>query len=88
MGAGLSITAKTVMLAAVAMLAVPGAPEASAEAKRGSPETGPLIMSGTMVPPMQASRVRAKVQKQVDRCVPAPVKRRPLLSLRSLRLHR
>jgi hypothetical protein len=75
------MTARTVLLAVAAALVVAGAPDASAGPLRGSSETGPLIMSGTMVPPTQARRARA----QDDKCVPVTVKRRPLMSLLSPR---
>ena len=74
------MTVRTVLFAVAAMLVVAGAPDASAAPKRSSSETGPLIMSGTMVPPTQARRARARA----DTCVPVTVKRRPL-SLLSLR---
>ena len=75
------MTARAVLFAVAATLVIANAPEASAGPKRGSSETGPLIMSGTMVPPTQARRVRA----QANKCVPVTVKRRPLVSLLSLR---
>ncbi len=71
---------RIVLYATAATLVIAGAPDASAGPRRGSSETGPLIMSGTMVPPAQARRARAKV----DICVPVTIKRRPL-SLLSLR---
>jgi hypothetical protein len=73
--------ARTVLFAMAATLVIAGAPDASAGPKRGSLETGPLIMSGTMVPPTQARRARA----QANKCVPVTVKRRPLVSLLSAR---
>ena len=81
MGAGLSMTPRTVLFTVAATLVIAVAPDASAGPKRASSETGPLIMSGTMVPPMQARRARA----QANKCVPVTVKRRPLVSLLSLR---
>jgi hypothetical protein len=69
---------RIVLCGAVATLVVAGAPDASAAQKRTSSETGPLIMSGTMVPPTQARRARV----QANKCVPVTVKRWPLLSLR------
>lgn len=71
---------RIVWCAAAVTLVIAGAPDASAGPRRASSETGPLIMSGTMVPPAQSRRARAKA----DRCVPVTVKRRPL-SLLSLR---
>jgi hypothetical protein len=56
-------------------------PPAEAQGKRGHSETGPLIMSGTMAPPQMSRRARA----QANKCVPVTVKRRPLVSLLSLR---
>jgi hypothetical protein len=70
---------RTALLAMAATLLMAGTPDASAGQKRGSSETGPLIMSGTMVPPQMARRSRA-----ADLCKPVTVKRRPL-SLLSLR---
>jgi len=63
---------------AVAILALAAAPEATAKSKRS--ETGPLIMSGTMVPPTQARRAR----RTADICTPVTVKR-SRLSLLPLR---
>jgi hypothetical protein len=63
--------ARTVLFAVAATLVVAGAPEASAGPKRAWSETGPLIMSGTMVPPTQARRARV----QANKCVPVTVKR-------------
>ncbi|MBX9845331.1 MAG: hypothetical protein K2Z80_26315 [Xanthobacteraceae bacterium] len=71
---------RIVWCAAAVTLVIAGAPDASAGPRRASSETGPLIMSGTMVPPAQSRRARAKA----DICVPVTVKRRPL-SLLSLR---
>jgi hypothetical protein len=76
---------RIVLCAAAATLAIASAPDASAAPKRASSETGPLIMSGTMVPPAQARRARMQAGKQADKCVPVTVKRRPLVSLLSLR---
>jgi hypothetical protein len=73
--------ARTVLFAVAATLVVVGARDASAAPKHVSSETGPLIMSGTMVPPTQARRARARA----DKCVPVTIKRRPLVSLLSLR---
>jgi len=64
---------------AAALLTLAASP-AGARELRGS-ETGPLIMSGTMVPPTQTRRVRAQAN---NKCVPVTVKRQPL-SLLSLR---
>jgi hypothetical protein len=78
--------ARTVLFAVAATLVFARAPDASAGPKRAASETGPLIMSGTMVPPVQqARRARAQVYKQADKCVPVAVKRRPLVSLLSTR---
>jgi hypothetical protein len=77
--------ARSALFAMAAALAFAGAPDASAAPKRAYSETGPLIMSGTMVPPVQARRVRAKATKQANTCVPVTVKRRPLVSLLSPR---
>jgi hypothetical protein len=76
--------ARTALFVMLATLVFAGAPDASAGPKRASSETGPLIMSGTMVPPVQASRARAQSNKQASKCVPVTVKRRSL-SLLSLR---
>lgn len=65
---------RMVLCAAAATLVIAGAPDASAGPRRASSETGPLIMSGTMAPPMQARRARV----QANTCVPVTVKRRPL----------
>jgi hypothetical protein len=71
--------AKSVALVAVvSALAVTSA--AQADSKRTSSETGPLIMSGTMVPPSMSRGSRAP-----DLCRPVTVKRRPLMSLLSVR---
>jgi hypothetical protein len=67
------------LFAVAAMLIFAGAPDASAGPRRAASETGPLIMSGTMVPPTQARRARA----QANKCVPVTIKRRPLVSLLS-----
>jgi hypothetical protein len=68
---------RTVVLAAA--LSAFAVPTAEAREKRVS-ETGPLIMSGTMVPPAQTRRARVTA----DKCTPVTTKRRPL-SLLSLR---
>jgi len=71
--------AKSVALVAVvSALAVTSA--AHAKSKRTSSETGPLIMSGTMVPASMSRGSRAP-----DLCRPVTVKRRPLISLLSVR---
>jgi hypothetical protein len=62
---------RTVMLAAA--LSAFAAPTADAREKRVS-ETGPLMMSGTMVPPAQTRRARVAA----DKCTPVTIKRRPL----------
>lgn len=80
----MSMRARTALFAMVAMVLLAGAPDASAGPRRASSETGPLIMSGTMVPPVQAGRARAQSNRQADKCVPVTVKRRAL-SLLSLR---
>ena len=77
--------ARTVLLAMAVTLVFAGAPDASAGPRRAASETGPLIMSGTMVPPAQAGRARAQNNKQANKCVPVTLKRRPLVSLLSLR---
>jgi hypothetical protein len=76
--------ARAVLFAVAATLVIAAVPDASAGPKRGS-ETGPLIVSGTMVPPTQARRARAQSNKQANKCVPVTLKRRPLVSLLSLR---
>ena len=78
----MSMMARTVLFAIAATLVVAGAPDSSAGPKRGSSETGPLIMSGTMVPPVQQTH---RARAQANKCVPVTVKRRPLISLLSLR---
>jgi hypothetical protein len=56
------------------------APPAHAKSKRASSETGPLIMSGTMVPPSMSRGSRAP-----EICRPVTIKRRPLMSPLSAR---
>jgi len=68
---------RTVVLAAA--LSAFGVPTADAREKRVS-ETGPLIMSSTMVPPAQTRRARVAA----DKCTPVTIKPPPL-SLLSLR---
>ena len=75
------MTVRIGMFAIAAALVIAGTPDASAGGKRASSETGPLIMSGTMVPPTQARRARA----QANKCVPVTIKRWPLMLLLSLR---
>ena len=67
--------ARAIMLAGVAIVALVGPAEAASRHKRAYSETGPLIMSGTMVPPAMARRSRAPAV-----CRPVTVKRRPMLS--------
>jgi hypothetical protein len=55
------------LFAMAAALTFAGAPDALAGPRRAYSETGPLIMSGTMVPPVQARRVHAKAIKQPTR---------------------
>ena len=71
--------AKSVALVAVvSALAVTSA--AHAKSKRTSSETGPLIMSGTMVPASMAPRSRAP-----EVCRPVTIKRQSLMPLLSAR---
>ena len=65
-------------VAVVSALAVTS--PAYAKSKRASSETGPLIMSGTMVPPSMARGPRVP-----EICRPVTMKRRPLMSLLSAR---
>jgi hypothetical protein len=46
-------------LAVAAALLAPAVSPADAKSRRASSETGPLIMSGTMVPPQMSRRSRA-----------------------------
>ena len=70
---------KSVALVAV-VSALAAASPANAKSKRASSETGPLIMSGTMVPPSMSRGSRAP-----EICRPVTIKRRPLMSLLSAR---
>jgi len=74
----MNATVLRTLLLAAALSALAASPADTRE-RRGS-ETGPLIMSGTMVPPAQTRRARAETNK----CTPVTTKRRPLglLSLR------
>jgi hypothetical protein len=62
---------RTLILAA-AFLAL-AVPPADAKSRRGASETGPLVMSGTMVPPQMSRRARAP---EVCRPVTRKVQRR------------
>ena len=67
------IGAGMVVVAAVLAFATP-ASAATHHQKRMHPETGPLIMSGSMVPP-GARHARAQ-----DICKPVVIRRRPMFS--------
>jgi hypothetical protein len=71
-----TMTVRALAFASVvaAMLASPA--DAAQRHRRGHSETGPLIMSGTMVPAYSARRSRAP-----DFCKPVTVKRRPLAAV-------
>jgi hypothetical protein len=75
-----TMTVRALAFASVvaAMLASPA--DAAQRHRRGHSETGPLIMSGTMVPAYSARRSRTP-----DICKPVTVKRRPLAALWSAR---
>jgi len=73
MNAMTTVKTFSVLLAGAVILAFAASP-AYARNKRTYSETGPLIMSGTMAPPVSSRRARAP-----DKCVPVTVKRRPLL---------
>jgi hypothetical protein len=66
------------LVAVLSALAV--ASPAHAKSKRALSDTGPLMMSGSMVPPSMARGSRAP-----DICRPVTIKRRPLVSLLSAR---
>jgi hypothetical protein len=63
-------TISGILFAATAALVLAHASGASAKGKRAGAEIGPLIFSGTIVPPAQARRVRSVA----DRCVPVTIK--------------
>jgi len=65
---------------ALTVSAVAAASPALAKSKRASSETGPLIMSGTMVPPTMA-----RASRTPEICRPVTIKRRPSMSLLSAR---
>jgi hypothetical protein len=73
---------KVIRSAALALTvsALTTASPALAKGKRASSETGPLIMSGTLVPPTMARGSRAP-----EICRPVTIKRRPQMSLLSPR---
>jgi len=76
-----TVTAKVLMaVIAGAMMLTFMDPASAARRKRVSSETGPLIMSGTMVPPSMSRGSRAP-----EICRPVTIKRRPLMSLLSAR---
>jgi hypothetical protein len=54
----MSVRALRTLVFSAAMLAL-ALPPAEAKSKRAASETGPLIMSGTMVPPQMSRRSRA-----------------------------
>jgi hypothetical protein len=65
---------RTAMIVAVTLSLV--TPASAAKQKRAYAETGPLIMSGSMVPAMSVRRSRA-----ADICRPVVIKRRPMFSM-------
>ncbi len=66
-------TLRTLVLAAV--LVALTAPPADAKSKRAASGTGPLVMSGTMVPPQMSRRARAP-----EMCRPVTRKVQPRFS--------
>jgi hypothetical protein len=62
------------------VLALAVASPANAKSKRASSETGPLMMSGSLVPPSMSRGSRAP-----EICRPVTIKRRPMMSLLSAR---
>jgi hypothetical protein len=67
-------TALRTLVFAAALLAL-APPSADAKSKRAASETGPLIMSGTMVPPQMSRRARAPAM-----CKPVTRKVQPKFS--------
>ena len=66
----------TGMVAIAATLALTAPADAARHRKRVASETGPLIMSGSLVPPAQAYRSRG-----TEICKPVVIKRRPMFSM-------
>jgi hypothetical protein len=67
------IPAAIIAIVAVVVLAAPAM--AARHQKHAASETGPLIMSGTMVPAASPRRLRVP-----EVCKPVVIKRRPMLS--------
>ena len=64
------------MIAIAASLVLTAPADAARHRKRAASETGPLIMSGSLVPPTQAYRSRG-----TEICKPVVIKRRPMFSM-------